>query len=1048
MAKERTGAQPVGPSRLGEFVRTAEFGVGRLAELDGAGGARVRYFRCPGASPYVDRLHARGDFTAVSLRTHTRAYLNDGSRWRIGRIDGTHPQDPAKYLIAFPNGEGAVLPVEAFDVRWNVPVTDPFEILHALGGDSPGVYNSRLTLISEWSRQRAGAVGVEGLLLGSVELHPHQLNIVRRVADDPIQRYLLADEVGLGKTVEAGALIWQFLAEKPSARVLVLAPEHLRLQWANELDDKFHLDRFASKWLRIRAHTNDASWPTEPVDVLVIDEAHHMTRAGSLSPDSRRRVTALAHGADKVLLLSATPVRSNEAAFLDLLHLLDPAHYDPNDLDAFVQRVELRDRLALTHQALVPNLDLFDLSLYADELTGLFPQDQMLADLLSKASALDDNARPESIARVREHLSETYRLHHRLLRTRRTPEIGATFRVRGRTRGGPFTLEIDDESDDLRRDLLDRVRIHLVAACEERRASAIEATEAFRHIAERCGSLPDALLPLLEPRDAGDSESFGALHRVRELVDRGALPDWRALIREIQHGRPVVLARLADVLSQVTLSRGVQRAVLASGFTETAEAAATYLAERWGSDRVAVHLRSRSREENTESVARWESDDPCALLFCDSGAEEGINLQSANALIHLDLPWEAFRLEQRIGRCDRHVRNTFGPIPSMVVMYGDQPYALNWFAFLADGCAVFDRSVSSLQYVLSDTERSVHQRVLAEGPESLYDAVAAQATTLASERVRIGAHDALDSIEVRAQQSTDEDLLASDALNDLSRALISWFEGVGCSLPRAPGVVEMKTTPRPQIPFGLEFALSPWANEPLAVERPVAVRRALPMLRAGHPFLDVIVEHLRGDDRGVAFAFFRPARGHWPPIAVLRTDFLVTTTPNVDLISQAEPIGLSAWIAQVIEETTPPVTESVLMRDNGHEVSNAALCQPYEKSKGDRNLSSRPYLFDRLTQHLDWAAICSGAYPLAEGIVRTRASLTSRPRVSAAHVRREVLRRADRQRARRTAGLLDIDADDLDVLIDTIPDRLEPTLTVLGCGVILLADPKEAGIEP
>ncbi len=227
------GRQRIVADDVGGFVRTSALGIGHLVDVR-SDVARVRYFQAPGNSPYVEQDHPSREVTATTLPTHTRAYTHDGRRWRIGRVDGAHPQDRHKYIIALPNGEGAVLAAESFDVRWQVSITNPFDLLQSIGGDSPIVYEARLGLLDEWSRQRAAATGVEGLVLASVELHRHQLEVVRRVASDPVTRYLLADEVGLGKTIEAGAIVWQFLAKHPEARVLILAPDHLREQWATE----------------------------------------------------------------------------------------------------------------------------------------------------------------------------------------------------------------------------------------------------------------------------------------------------------------------------------------------------------------------------------------------------------------------------------------------------------------------------------------------------------------------------------------------------------------------------------------------------------------------------------------------------------------------------------------------------------------------------------------------------------------------------------------------------------------------------------------------
>ena len=290
------GMQPNESGHVGDLVRTAAFGVGRLlAAKDGV--ARVRYFTGPSKSPYTEREHDVSAVAPAVLSPHTRVYLHDGQRWRIGRIDGT-ADEHKRYAIAFPNLEGTHLGVDAFEVRWNVAVEDPFLILESLGGDSPIVYESRLGFLREWARQRAAAVGVEGLLLASVELH-HQLAVVRRVAGDPIKRYLLADEVGLGKTIEAAALIWRFLAKNRTGRVLVLVPEYLRHQWAVELLERFRTGRFQDASVRIRSLADDSRWSSDPVDLPLSTKRIASRATAPLTAGVRQRVVDIAHAADE-----------------------------------------------------------------------------------------------------------------------------------------------------------------------------------------------------------------------------------------------------------------------------------------------------------------------------------------------------------------------------------------------------------------------------------------------------------------------------------------------------------------------------------------------------------------------------------------------------------------------------------------------------------------------------------------------------------------------------------------------------------------------------
>jgi hypothetical protein len=167
--------------------------------------------------------------------------------------------------------------------------------------------------------------------------------VVRRVLQDPVQRYLLADEVGLGKTVEAGVLIRQSIIDGGEhQRVLVAVPNALVPQWRSELVSKFFLGHCLDKTVhvvslddghRIRTLLGEA-------DMLVIDEAHHLTdRRSSADPHLYRDVAAACLHIERVLLLSATPAIHNERGFLQMLHLLDPQTYPLDDEEGLPARL-------------------------------------------------------------------------------------------------------------------------------------------------------------------------------------------------------------------------------------------------------------------------------------------------------------------------------------------------------------------------------------------------------------------------------------------------------------------------------------------------------------------------------------------------------------------------------------------------------------------------------------------------------------------------------------------------------------------------------------
>lgn len=1025
-------------SDLGHFVvGEPELGTGRLVGLDG-GTARIRYFRGPARNPYEDHRVDVSLVKAAEIRAHSRVYFHDGHRWRIGRIDGEHPHRDGRYLVALPNLDGAILPIEQFDIRWTPRIEDPYELLAARGGDSPIVYEPRADLIASWHRLRAAAAGVNGLLLGSVELHNHQLTVVRSVSKDRQRRHLLADEVGLGKTIEAGALVWQSLSDSPIGKVLVLAPDHLRQQWLEELRDKFHVDGFRGASIQICAHEEPATWPTGPVQVLVIDEAHHLTRSGPYPRETLERVARLAHGTNDVLLLSATPVRSNETAFLDLLYLLDPENYRPQDLEAFTRRVAMRDQIALIHYSLTPDLNEFDFSLYADEIRSSFPDDETLVLLVDQALDSTDDQRPDRIVQVREHLSETYRLHHRLLRTRRTPQISATFSVRGRRRGRPFTVEVDDGSDSLRFDLIDGFRQHVAELVESEEIRLHEGLEALRLVGQAGGSLPHALLEF----SASDETDGVAGLASRWLTSRGNA--WR---RDLDAFAPIVLNEAVHQIGERIISRHRGKVVIASSFTAAAEAVAKAVSDTFRLQGVATHLSSQSQEENAASVDRWRTDDSYRLLVCDASAEEGINLQAADVVLHLDLPWNVFRLEQRLGRADRYARGRPRPVESMVFVYGEQAYAQGWFLFAADSCRVFDQSVSSLQYALADLESDVIGQAISRGAGVLNSEIESRRERLRMEAERITAHDSLDSVG-SLHRGINEQLLQEDDAPGLGVALKSWLAGVGVRVwSPARGTIQIPRWHRPQVPFRLERAMAPWVDTELALSRQASVERSVPLVRPGHALLDSIVGHLRDDDRGLAFAFIRPAPGCWPPIAVFRTDFLVRASTTSELDRSAREQGVNSWLQLQVESLLPPLHETVYVSHLGLETANPIATRPYKKEMGDRNLVSRPSLFDEATDHLDWEELCSEGLAMARKVVDRRDSVGPRATRSAQALESLIDVHLTALRARSATGLEPVDEQTraFEALAVAVPKRLELEVEVIGCGAIILADPDLIG---
>ncbi len=218
--------------------------------------------------------------------------------------------------------------------------------------------------------RQAGGLG--SFLGGRVQLFPHQLYAAERACHSDPVRWLLADEVGLGKTVEACLILNRLLHTGRAGRTLVVAPETLTLQWLGELWRKYHqifvllddkrLDDVAKDYgegfnpfdvhrhaivgletlVRRRRLTEQAV--EAGIDLLVVDEAHHLKRPkGHPGNEAYRAVEPIAALGRHTLLLTATPLEDDANGFFRLLQLLRPEEFPAEE--SFEERLARREPL-------------------------------------------------------------------------------------------------------------------------------------------------------------------------------------------------------------------------------------------------------------------------------------------------------------------------------------------------------------------------------------------------------------------------------------------------------------------------------------------------------------------------------------------------------------------------------------------------------------------------------------------------------------------------------------------------------------------------------
>ena len=278
------------------------------------------------------------------LSRQARAYwfdVGDGV-WRVGRVKF---HELGEVDVRFPNHNDMSLPDADVFVRWDIPLVDPTAYLAAKINETPIYSDARSKFIKALVSQRRACVGMSALFSSIIDLEVHQIEVVRRVLQDPVQRYLLADEVGLGKTIEAGILIRQYVLDNPAGhRVAVIVPAALVPQWRDELSTRFLLDVELDDSVNVVAHDNldEVRECLSGAEMVVVDEAHHIHRGHWLFDLLAKETKNI----PRFLLLSATPVLRNEAEFLGMLHLLDPLVFPLEKLDDFRSKIFHRQGLA------------------------------------------------------------------------------------------------------------------------------------------------------------------------------------------------------------------------------------------------------------------------------------------------------------------------------------------------------------------------------------------------------------------------------------------------------------------------------------------------------------------------------------------------------------------------------------------------------------------------------------------------------------------------------------------------------------------------------
>jgi ATP-dependent helicase HepA len=970
-------------------VHEAVPGIGRVSDIEGDQ-SKIDCFESVAEPAAKSWWVPTQECRRVTLAPQTRVFWLDPSTavWRVGRIIDGEPG--SGYFVRLPNTDFDFPAAEAdLRVRWDRPVREPHLVLGTGGHESGYFRDARLPMLKSIIKQRSACASVPAILSSTVEIYPHQVHAVMTILADPVQRYLLADEVGLGKTVEAGIIIRQTLLDNPTARIVVLTPEPLRRQWRSELTTKFFIDDFPRATIKISSHATPDQWHDyHGADLVVVDEAHELVRVAGPTETPYQQLRELAHSVPRLLLLSATPASADTLMYLGLLHLLDKDLYRWDDVAGFQNRFALRQELASAAYALSARF-VSVLPGAVDRIQAMVPHDVRFRELADDALAmLDDDGELASdsdgeelellVEAMRAHISETYRLHRRVIRHRRARVLvddessdQIPYEVRGRSL--PKLVEVDSPAQLAIADwLLDWQAYIRDWLLDHDGSETGMLALVLAVLASRNGGSPQDFLDALRWRIHGDATAASRARLTTEEIailtgpavtaDEVSLADRLFFdLAEIDVAQD--LARFIDALVPV-LRRGL-RAVIFCGPGGLASELAAELGKRLPGASVGEHSAAVGAAASEEAVDAWRSHTSGPghrILVADETAEDGLNLQTADVVVHCRLPWNPNRLEQRLGRVDRY-RGPESvaqgqPAAQFAVTSTAQIDAFfdAWYLLLRDGFGVFDRSVSALQDAITQAVPEVWAAAIRLGTAGLLESRPRVREELDRETRAIDRLDMVESIHGTALEVRD----LSASLNELEsawreiQAALLGYAGQDEGGQRFTIQVrhhrwEFSARGEPLIPPRMfrsaMAAMRPQSRE-AAFNRSAAL--SVPgtrLFRLGNPLIDMLATVVTVDDRGQAAAFRRfDPRHRGEPDTYFGFDYLVEAdVARAFALLGNQPAAVHALRRQADRLLAPFMVRVWISAHDNEPVRDTSrigfLDAPYNKNRGDQNFS-------------------------------------------------------------------------------------------------------------
>lgn len=538
------------------------------------------------------------------------------------------------------------------------------------------------------------------LTSAKIDLLPHQVVLTHRIATASPRRFLIADEVGLGKTIETALVLRELASRGELHRALMVVPAGLVNNWHRELNEVFNLDFevFGSQGdvtdrktnafvkhdrliasvdtLKMRARVKRLK-EAPPWDLVVFDEAHHLTayRSGGKvkKTENYKLAEVLKSHCRDLMLLSATPHQGDHFRFFMLVQLLDPTLFtSPDDmvenrhrLNAIIYRRTKADACRPDGSTLFARRWVHTESFVMSDEEREFYNDLNVYLMDGFALAKQQGNKGRALGFVmtifQKIAASSFAAVHRTLRRR----LIALTVQEGLVHDGRLDIDARDAAfAEVRRLIAQEFNL------PDDRLGQVEAERILADLKRRLlKKMDDDDLAVLSSEYSSETATTGSEESAITAVEY-ALPEERQRIRDLLEKFPrqteTKVQKLISALGTLWKQDPSERVVIFATYLGSVEMLGEEIDKAYPGQGVVV-LKGGDHGSKLAAERRFTQPNGPRVMICTAAGREGINLQHARVLFNFDLPWNPMDLEQRIGRIHRYGQQHTAQVYNLVL---------------------------------------------------------------------------------------------------------------------------------------------------------------------------------------------------------------------------------------------------------------------------------------------------------------------------------------------------------------------------------------------